>query len=109
MLIGRWLALQSNGGHNSRHQIRFRSPAKPDAFSPPPGPGRTVSIAIGAPLAANIIAKTDQPVRSADWTTLRLAAFKSPSNGWSGALNGETLFLMLDGECFVDYFRFVAA
>ena len=94
---------------NCAVEVRFRSATKPDAFSPPPGAGRTVAIALGAPSAVNIIAKTDQPVSSTNWTTLRLATFKSPGNGWTGSLTGETLFLMLDGECFVDYFRFVAA
>ena len=94
---------------NCTVEVRFRSAAKPDKFSPPPGAGRTISIALGAPLAANIIATTEHPVSSADWTTLRLGTVKTPSNGWTGTLRGETLFIMLDGECFVDYFRFVEA
>ena len=58
-------------GANCTVELRFRSAAKPDPFSPPPGAGRTISIALGAPLAANIIATTEQPVSSANWTTLR--------------------------------------
>ena len=90
-------------------EVRFRSAAKLDAFSPPAGKGRMVSIAVGAPLSGNVIATTAQPVTSASWTTLKLAAFTTTTNKWTGALHGETVFIMLDGECFVDYFRFVAA
>jgi len=83
-------------------QVRFKSALKPDSFSPS-GLHRQVSLSVGAPLKAEIIATTPQPVVSTDWTILNLTT----SASFTGSLRGETVFLLLDGECFVDYFRFV--
>jgi hypothetical protein len=82
-------------------QVRFKSASKPDSYSPR-GTHRRISISVGAPLAAQIIATTAAPVFSTDWTMLNLT-----TPNFTGLLTGETVFLLLDGECFVDYFRFV--
>ena len=83
-------------------QLKFRSPKKTDPYSPPDGP-RKLSVTMKAPSfsseAVTIAATTG--VRSADWTLLNLTAAHSH-------FSGETIFLNLDGEIFVDWLRFVS-
>lgn len=83
-------------------QLRFKSALKPDSFSPPNGTGRLLSLSVGEPSAT--IAKTPTPVFSTEWTLLNLT---TTASSFSGTIHGETIFLHLDGECFVDWFRFV--
>jgi hypothetical protein len=84
-------------------QLRFKSALRPDPFSPPNGTGRVISLSVGKPTAGAVIAKTPAPVHSAGWTVLNITTTSS----FLGALQGETIFLQLDGECFVDWFRFI--
>ena len=83
-------------------QLKFRSPKKTDPYSPPDGP-RKLSVTMKAPSfsseAVTIAATTG--VRSANWTLLNLTAAHSH-------FSGETIFLNLDGEIFVDWLRFVS-
>eukprot|EP01043_Picozoa_sp_COSAG02_P012786 COSAG02_NODE_501_length_21049_cov_34.002768_15_plen_347_part_00 len=83
-------------------QIKFRSPKLTDPFSPPDGP-RKLSVTMNAPAfsseAVTIVA-TPSGVHSANWTLLNLTAARS-------SFSGETIFLNLDGEVFVDWLRFI--
>ena len=81
-------------------QVRFRSASKPDPLSPP-GLTRLIRLAVGAPLASHVVASTTA-AHNTSWRHLNLTM----SGGALGG-GGETLFLLLDGECFVDYFRFL--
>ena len=76
--------------------IRYRSAA-----------ARNIRVALDAPLAANVVATTPPGgVASANWTDLAL----SPSTAAGGfELKGRSVYLMLDGECEIDFFWFQQA
>jgi hypothetical protein len=88
-------------------QLRFKSAAKPDAFSPK-GNARHISVTMGAPASASeavVIAATPGPVSSAGWSLLNLTI----ASAQHSTITDQTIFLNLDGECFVDWLRFVPA
>lgn len=63
------------------------------------GPAR-LAMAVGAPLAANIVASVETAGLSA-WTLLNTTV-----TGTGLSLSGATLFLMLNASCSIDYFFF---
>ena len=97
-----WADCIPKGGRRCILQLKFRSPKKTDSFSPPDGP-RKLSVTMNAPAFSSeavTIAATTTGVRSANWTLLNLTATHS-------SFSGETIFLNLDGELFVDWLRFI--
>lgn len=90
--------------HDCVLQVKFKSPELPDPYSPPAGP-RKISVTMEAPAFSSeavTIAATPSAVHAANWTLLNLTATATLSS-----FSGKTIFLNLDGECFVDWLRFV--
>ena len=88
-------------------QLKFKSPVRPDPYSPPAGP-RMLSVTMGAPAFSSeavTLAATPAPVAAADWTLLNLTV----ASAVHSTFVGKTIFLNLDGECFVDWLRFLPA
>ena len=85
-------------------QLKFKSPASPDPYSPTAGP-RHLSVTMGAPASSSeavVMAATPNPVSSASWTLLNLTVAAEYAT-----FESKTIFLNMDGECFVDWLRFV--
>ena len=60
---------------------------------------------MGAPASSSeavVMAATPSPVSSASWTLLNLTVAAEHAT-----FESETIFLNMDGECFVDWLRFV--
>ena len=86
-------------------QLRFKSTVKPDPYSPPAGP-RKISVTMNAPAfsseAITIAATPSTGAVSGNWAVLNLTVASAHST-----FSAKTIFLNLDGECFVDWLRFV--
>ena len=83
-------------------QLRFKSPARPDPFSPAAGP-RHLSVTLDAPAFSSeaiVLAATPSPVSSANWSLINLTASSAHTT-----FVDRTIFLNMDGEVFVDFFR----
>ena len=83
-------------------QVRYKSPAAPDPFSPPEGSGRMLRLSMHAPVGktAVLLAATATPIKSADWAVLNLTVAEG-----GGSFAGETIFIAMDGEIFIDWIR----
>ena len=79
--------------------------------------GRTLAVAVGAPLRANIVASTAGPVLATNWTEIVLPVGATRTSAGAGdaravdgsqafVLQGQPVYLMLDGGCEIDYFWF---
>jgi hypothetical protein len=69
-----------------------------------------IGISLHAPEgpAAVRVAGTATPVQSNGWTVLNLTVSSTSSGVGISSFAGETLFLTMDGEVFIDWIRFAA-